>query len=105
MVLSSWNTLEVGVCSMWHNSGLVQAGVLGHSQDQREEPSPSTGLAQEWWQTSRQCRGQEGRRSRYPVSVFDGRAAAPVLLPALLHPPRISQRKWLSLKQGRLKML
>ena len=66
MVLSSWNTLEVGVCSMWHSSGPVQAGVLGHSQDQREEPSPSTGLAQEWWQTSLGMQGTGRKKVQVP---------------------------------------
>lgn len=51
-MLSSWNILEIGICFMWHSSGPVQAGVLGHSQDQRDAPSPSAGLAQKWWQTS-----------------------------------------------------
>lgn len=33
MMLSSWNTLGVDLCSMWHNSRLFQAGAPGHCQD------------------------------------------------------------------------
>ena len=63
-MLSSWNIPEIGICSMWHSSGPVQAGVLGHSQDQRDAPSPSAGLPRSGGRHPWECRGREGRGSR-----------------------------------------
>ena len=87
-MLFSWNILEIGICSTWHSSGAVQAGVLGHSQDQRDAPSPSAGLPRSGGRHPWECRGWEERGFRYSLSVFDGWEAVPVFIPALLHSPK-----------------
>lgn len=95
IVLSSWNPLGVDLCSMWHNSGPFQTGAQSGLRGRM--------LSLSWLGPGVQRTG--GKRVQVLDLSLSLCYSLLFLFPALLHSPKTSQRKQLSLSQWRLTVL
>lgn len=105
MVLSSCNTLRVDICSMWHDSGLFQAGAPGHSQYRKKTAFPQLAWPRSRGRLSLEHRGQQRKGSRYTsLAVWK---LLPPIDPSCPSPltQNFPKEVAFSLKQGRLKTL